>query len=194
MKRIGLTGNIGTGKSTVAKVFEILHVPVYHADSKARYILESEEVKEQITLLFGKQVLNPLNLVDRKALAGIVFSDTDKLASLNNLIHPLVKEDFLKWCMHHQQEEYILHEAAILFESGFDRLFDGNILVTSPEQLCIRRVMDRDGFTEEMVLTRMQNQWTQEKKIKLADYVIVNDESAMIIPQVLAIHQAILNG
>jgi len=193
MIRIGLTGNIGTGKSTVARIFEILGVPVYHADKRAREILESDKVTEQIASLFGKQVLNTMLQVDRKALASIVFNDKDKLAKLNKLIHPLVEKDFLQWCDNHADQKYILHEAAILFESGFDRLFDANILITAPEELCITRVVARDGITEEMVSDRILNQWPQDKKLPLADYVVVNDEVLMVTPQVLAIHKEILN-
>jgi len=189
MKRIGLTGNIGTGKSTVARIFEVLGIPVYHADKQARLFLESEKVTEQIGLLFGTQVLGPNRQVDRKALAGIVFNDKDKLAELNNLIHPLVEDDFMQWCKNHEDQKYILHEAAILFESGFDRLFDANILVTAPEELCIARVIVRDGISKEMVSERIHNQWPQPKKLEMADFEIINDEIAMVIPQVLAIHQ-----
>jgi len=191
MNRIGLTGNIGTGKSTIARIFENLGVPVYHADNQAREMLTFEPVIDQIADLFGKQVLNTMHQIDRKALASIVFNDKTKLDALNNLIHPLVEEDFSKWCKKHEDQKYILHEAAILFESGFDRLFDANILVTAPEELCIARVMARDGSTKAMVRERILNQWSQYEKQKLSDYVIVNDEIAMVIPQVLAIHQKI---
>jgi len=189
MKRIGLTGNIGTGKSTVAKVFEILGVPVYHADRQAREILESEAVKAKISELFGNQLIDSHNQVNRKALAAIVFNDKDKLAALNNLVHPLVEENLSQWCKMHEEEKYVLHEAAILFESGFDRLFDVNILVTAPEELCIARVMARDGITEQMVSERVKNQWPQEKKIEMADFEIINDEISMVVPQVLSVHQ-----
>jgi len=192
MIRIGLTGNIGTGKSTVARIFEILGVPVYHADIRAREILELDKVTEQIAFLFGQKVLNTMHQVDRKLLAAIVFNDKDKLAVLNNLIHPLVEADFLQWCNQHADHNYILHEAAILFESGFDRLFDANILVTAPAELCIARVMNRDGISRKMVSERLGNQWSQDKKLELADYVIFNDENLMVIPQVLAIHQEIV--
>lgn len=189
MKRIGLTGNIGTGKSTVAKVFELLGVPVYHADKQAREILESEAVKAQISELFGKHLIDTRNQVDRKALAAIVFNDKDKLAALNNLVHPLVEENFLQWCKKHEDKKYVLHEAAILFESGFDRLFDANILVTAPDELCIARVMVRDGITKQMVSERVKNQWPQENKIEMADFEIINDEISMVVPQVLFVHQ-----
>jgi len=189
MKRIGLTGNIGTGKSTIARIFEILGVPVYHADKQAREILETEPLKAKISDLFGKQVLDSLNQVDRKALAAIVFTDKDKLSSLNKLIHPLVEQDFSQWCKKHEDQKYVLHEAAILFESGFDRLFDANILVAAPEELCIKRVMVRDRIGKEMVSNRIRNQWPQEKKLAMADFEIVNDEVSMVIPQVLAVHK-----
>jgi dephospho-CoA kinase len=193
MKRIGLTGNIGSGKSTVARIFEILGVPVYHADLRAREMLESGKVVEQIKNIFGKEVINAQQKVDRKTLAAIVFSDKSKLETLNNLIHPLVEEDFSEWCNLHQESDYILHEAAILFESGFDRLFDANILVTATEELCVDRVMARDSITKEMVMDRIQNQWSQDEKQKLAKYEVINDEVNMVIPQVLAIHQEILS-
>jgi dephospho-CoA kinase len=189
MIRIGLTGNIGTGKSTVARIFEILGVPVYHADKQAREIVNSDKVTEQIILLFGRLVLDFHNQIDRKALAEIVFSNKEKLSDLNNLIHPLVEEDFTQWCLQYKDQKYILQEAAILFESGFDRLFDANILVTAPQDLCISRVMYRDGITKEMVNCRIQNQWSQDKKLAMADYEINNDGVMMVIPQVLAIHK-----
>jgi len=193
MKRIGLTGNIGTGKSTIARIFVILGVPVYHADLQARIMLESPKVIDQIGVLFGQHVLNSELQVDRKVLAAIVFSNKDKLAALNNIIHPAVEEDFANWCKLHIDRKYILHEAAILFESGFDRLFDENILVTAPVELCIDRVMKRDSITREMVMDRIQNQWPQEKKLELAQYNIINDEVMMVIPQVIAIHREILS-
>lgn len=194
MKRIGLTGNIGTGKSTVALVFQVLGVPVYHADIQARLILESDHAKEVLATLFGSQIFNSQQQVDRKALATIVFSDKEKLKSLNSLVHPMVEKDFSLWCVAHQEKKYIIHEAAILFESGFDRLFDAIIMVTAPEELCIARVMSRDGITREMVIDRIRNQWPQNKKQELSDYRVVNDEISMIIPQILTIHQNILDS
>lgn len=191
MKRIGLTGNIGTGKTTIARIFEVLGVPVYHADTRARVILDSDNVKLKISSLFGNHVINPMNQVDRKALANIVFNNKEKLSELNNLIHPLVEDDFAQWCEIHKNEHYILHEAAILFESGFNRLFDATIMVAAPEELCIERVMARDSITKEMVIERMQNQWPQEKKMELSEYVVVNDNHILVIPQVIAIHKAI---
>lgn len=188
MKKIGLTGNIGTGKSTIARIFEILGVPVYHADLRARIIMDSDEVKAKLIALFGSGMLLPDRNLNREALAEIVFNDALKLETLNRLIHPLVKTDFENWCKKYQTENFIIHEAAILFESGFHTLFDAVILVTAPEELCIARVMKRDEVNREMVLTRIKNQWKQEQKIKLAEYLIINDEESMVIPQVISLY------
>jgi len=191
MKRIGLTGNIGTGKSTVAGIFEILGVPVYHADKRSREFLDSEDVKKQISSIFGKHLINTMQKVDRRTLAEIVFSDKNKLSHLNAILHPLVEQDFNCWCSTYQDKGYILHEAAILFESGFHRLFDATILVTAPEDICITRVMNRDRVSRELVLDRIRNQWPIEEKQKLANYVIINDDKTMVIPQVFEIHQTL---
>jgi dephospho-CoA kinase len=194
MKRIGLTGNIGTGKSTIARVFETLGVPVYHADIQAKKLLEKEDIKNQLADLFGIHVVNSQQQIDRKVLASIVFNDAEKLNQLNHLIHPLVKKDFLHWCNLQQNVAYVVHEAAILFESGFNTLFDSNILVWAPDELCISRVMQRDQVSKEMVADRMQNQWTQNRKKALANHTIINDDKTLVIPQVLAIHNNFLHG
>ncbi len=193
MKRIGLTGNIGTGKSTVARIFEILGVPVYKADISARSILHSDTLKPRLILLFGEQILNTQSEINRKALGEIVFNDKTKLLQLNTLIHPLVEKDFEEWCSLYSNTDYIIHEAAILFESGFHRLFDSTILVTAPEELCIKRVMKRDSLTRELVTQRLRNQWPQEKKQELAGYIVINDGGTMVIPQVLKIHASVSN-
>jgi dephospho-CoA kinase len=139
-------------------------------------------------------VLNSSRQVDRKALAAIVFNDKQKLEALNNLVHPMVEKDFFTWCEHHNNFPYVLHEAAILFESGFDRFFDASILVVAPLETCIRRVINRDSVARENVLERIENQWPQEKKLLLAQYVVTNDETTLVIPQVLRIHQQILGS
>ena len=194
MKRIGLTGNIGTGKTTIARIFEVLGVPVYHADLQARLIMETDELITGVEKLFGSHILNSNRQVDRKALAALVFKDKQKLEALNNLVHPMVERDFSSWCEKHEHHPYILQEAAILFESGFDWFFDASILVVAPLETCIQRVIKRDVLTRESVLERIENQWPQEKKLLLAQYVVTNNETTLVIPQVLRIHQQILGS
>jgi len=188
MIKVGLTGNIGSGKTTVAHIFETLGVPVYKADKEAKKFLERQEVVKQLIAYFGPEIMKG-DLIDRKKLGALVFSDRNKLNFLNNIIHPLVKVDLHKWIESRHAFPYIIQEAAILFESGFYQEFDKIIMVHCPQQLAIQRVTKRDGVGEEDVKQRMQNQWDSKRKIDLSDYVIMNDESQLLIPQVLHIHK-----
>ncbi len=187
MIKVGLTGNIGSGKSTVTRIFETLRVPVYHADEKAKKFLTEKKIQLAIKEKFGDTVFSG-STIDRKKLASIVFSDQDALAFLNSLIHPLVRKDLKVWFDHHVQNSYVIQEAAILFESGFYREFDKIITVAAPVQLAIQRVMHRDGIGKDAIEKRMHHQWEQERKIEFSQYVIYNDEDHLVIPQVLAIH------
>jgi dephospho-CoA kinase len=192
VKRIGLTGNIGTGKSTVAKIFGVLGVPVYPADLRARDLMNTDAVTRKIRAEFGESVTDASGGIDRKRMANLVFSDPAKLARLNALIHPMVETDFLAWCEKQNADvPYALIEAAILFESGFDTLCDAAILVTAPQELCIERVMQRDSVSRDEVLARIARQWPEERKKPLAAYTISNDGNCLILPQVLLIHQEI---
>ncbi len=187
MIKVGLTGNIGSGKSTVAAVFETLGVPVYHADAESKKFLSHKAVIDSILKKFGDKVFDEKG-INRKKLAALVFNDEQALSFLNSLLHPLVREDFERWTTAQTSAPYIIQEAAILFESGFYKMFDKVISVTSPEKLAIARVMARDGISEKDVLMRMRNQWSSEKKKELSDFVINNDGSALVIPQILDIH------
>lgn len=189
MKKIGLTGTIGSGKSVVASVFSHLGVPVYYADQRARMIMDSEEMIAAVVSEFGEEILTEDRKINRKKLGSIVFREPSRLNFLNSLIHPKVKNDFDSWCEQHRQAPYIIHEAAILFESGFYKYFDKNITVYAPEELCIERVMNRDGLSRQEVLLRMSNQYPASQKVQLADYVIVNDEHQFLITQVLKLHR-----
>lgn len=187
MIRVGLTGGIGSGKSLVASLFEHLSVPVYHADAEAKKMLDDPEVIREITRLFGETLLDTSGYINRQLLAAIVFTDPTKLELLNGLIHPRVKSDFLSWCDQYHERTYVIQEAAILFETGFDRLFDKTISVYAPRDIAVQRVIKRDHVSAGEVMNRMENQWLPEKIAGLADYVIHNDGTRMLLPQVLEI-------
>ena len=191
MLKIGITGGIGSGKSTVAKVFEVLSIPVYYADDAAKRLMnEDEELKEKIQLQFGNEVYKDGKL-DRKYLSEIVFNNPEKLQSLNALVHPATLKDAEKW-MHQQSTAYSLKEAALIFESGAHEQLDYVIGVTAPAPLRIQRTMQRDGITREEVLARMNKQMDETIKMKLCDFVIKNDEQELLLPQVLDLHKKLL--
>jgi dephospho-CoA kinase len=194
MIRVGLTGGIGSGKSIVSSVFETLGVPVFHADNEAKNLYLFPEVKASIIREFGNTVFSADGEVDRIKLAARIFSDTESLKKLNALIHPLVKKQFEVWCGKHSGHTYIVHEAAILFETGFDQYFDQIIVVSAPLELCIHRVMLRDHTSREEVLQRMSHQWDLSRKEALADYILVNDGSKVLLPGILEIHDKLRNA
>ena len=192
MLRVGLTGGIGSGKTTVAGIFERLHIPVFYADDQSKAILnEDEALKQELTEHFGDHIYKNGILV-REVLAKIVFNNTKKLELLNSLVHPAVAKRFDDWCQE-QNSTYILKEAAILFETGSYRSLDKNILVTAPVELRMQRVMKRNNVNEEDVRSRMSKQWTDEQKAPLSDFIIVNDEKESLIKQILAIHESIIH-
>jgi dephospho-CoA kinase len=191
MIKVGLTGNIGSGKSIISQIFTALGVPVYHADEAAKKFLDDPEVISETVSNFGSQILTE-GKIDRKKLAGVVFSDEAQLKILNQIIHPRVRADLKKWISKHSGHAYVVQEAAILFESGFNEEFDKTILVVAPVDLAIKRVMERDGVSKEEVVKRMQNQWPQEKKIPLADFIIYNDGNRLVVPQVLEINESLI--
>ena len=187
MKKIGLTGGIGSGKSTVAEIFRHLGIPVFNSDEEARKLQdENVEVKKAIAKIFGETIYVNGKL-NREKVASIVFADKKKLEELNAIVHPAVAKAFELFCTQHKNSPFVLKEAAILFEIGAEKLLDGMIVVAAPDELRILRVMDRDGSSREDVLKRMKNQLPQEDKVKKADYLIVNDGKQMLIPQVLEI-------
>ncbi len=195
MKKIGITGGIGSGKTTVARVFEQLGIPVYHADYWAKEIMNTEPlVIERLKELFGNSIYDSNGKADRKRIAEIVFADKNKLNELNSVIHPAVWLHGENWLKQHHDKPYILKEAAILFESGGNKGVDKVIMVSAPEEIRLERVMKRDNATPEEVTARMANQWDDEKKIALSDFVIVNDDRQLVIPQVLEIHSRLTNA
>lgn len=176
-KVIGLTGGIGSGKTTVAHYFEKLDVPVYYADDEAKEILYTPEVVSLLRDAFGEGVFTD-NVPDRAKISALVFADKQKLAVLNSIIHPKVKEHFTQWVASKNAHSFVIKEAAILFESGSYTQCDAVILVTAPLETRINRVMQRDGISREKVLQRIENQWTDDQKKPFSKYIITNINKA----------------
>lgn len=188
MLKIGITGGIGSGKTTVCRLFELLGVSVYYADIRAKMLMQiDEELMEGIRAAFGRDVYDG-HILNRSLLGSIVFNDAEQLQRLNGLVHPAVFRDFDKWSTE-QKGLYVLKEAAILFESGSAKDCAYTILVKSPLDLRVSRIMKRDGLSKEDIMKRIDKQMSDEKKEKLASFIIVNDETRLVIPQVLALHQ-----
>jgi dephospho-CoA kinase len=172
-KIVGLTGGIGSGKSTVASFFRKAGIPVYIADEAARKLMDSPQILALIRQSFGDAVFAG-DTLDRNALASIVFGDPDKLRTLNQIVHPAVARHFADWVASHENAPLVIKEAAVLFESGSYKDCDSIITVTAPVETRIERVMKRDGASRESVLKRVENQWDDAKKIALSDFVIHN--------------------
>jgi dephospho-CoA kinase len=189
--RIGLTGGIGSGKSTVAGMFEVLGVPVYYADDAAKKLMnEDAALKEKIIEHFGGEAYKDGRL-NRSYIGQQVFKNKEKLALLNSLVHPVTIRDGVEW-MRQQTTRYAIKEAALIFESGSQKDLDYVIGVSAPESLRISRTVKRDNITAEAVIMRMKNQIAEDEKMKLCDFVIYNDEQQALLPQVLKLHGQLL--
>ena len=193
MLKIGLTGGIGSGKTTVAKIFELLKVPVYYADaaSKQLYITDKELIAN-IKNAFGEDIYTG-ELLNKTKLAALVFNDPIKLERLNSLVHPPTIKDAKEW-MERQTTPYVIKEAALIFESGSAEGLDYVIGVSSPKHLRLQRVMERENSNREEVLKRMERQIDEDMKMKLCDFVITNNEQELVIPQVLELHQKFIGS
>jgi dephospho-CoA kinase len=193
MLKIGITGGIGSGKTTVCRVFELLGVPVYYADTEAKKILDSDkQVHIAIINEFGEEVLDKEKNIDRKKLSSIVFNNKEKLEKLNAIVHPAVAMHFEDWLAQHTSHKYILKEAAILFESGAYKLMDQVIAVVAPLEFKINRAIQRDNISAEQVEQRINNQLSDEEIIKRSQFIIHNDEQQLLIPQIISVHQQLL--
>ena len=191
MLRVGITGGIGTGKSTITRIFEVLGIPVYDADAAARNIMNNdEELRHDIISAFGDQAYGSEGL-NRKYIASIVFEDASKLELLNSLVHPATLRDADKW-LAKQSSPYSIKEAALIFESGASQQLDLVIGVAAPLPLRLQRAMKRDKITKEEVMARMGKQLSETIKLKLCDHIIYNDEQHALIPQVLTLHEILL--
>ena len=185
--KIGITGGIGSGKSVICQVLKLLGAPVFEADVWAKKLVNSnDQIKTGLIDWYGPDIYSPNGTIDRKKLAGIIFTDSTQLQKVNNLIHPVVRQEFMNWA-DKQNHPYVIHEAAILFESGFYKMMDYTLLVTAPEIERIDRVTKRDGATIEAVKERMNKQWSDEQKRKLASTEIKNDNKTLLIPQLVEI-------
>jgi dephospho-CoA kinase len=191
MLKIGVTGGIGSGKTTVAKIFAVLGIPVFDADAATKKLMEEDvDLRASLIKAFGEKVYVDGKL-DRKYLSNIVFNDGYKLELLNAITHPIAIANAQKW-MEQQTAPYAIKEAALFFESGSAAGLDYIIGVSAPQHIRIKRVMDRSGLTREQVLLRMNQQLDEHLKMTLCDFVIVNDEQQMLIPQVLKLHEQFL--
>ena len=186
MKKIGLTGGIGVGKTYVSKIFQQMGIPIFNADEKAKKcMVEDANLKAAVQLAFGENMYLD-GVLQKEALAKIVFNNSEALAKLNALVHPLVKQKFEDWSTL-QSTSMVIKEAAILFESDAHLGLDAVVCVSAPETLRIERVQKRDGSSVEQIESRMSKQMPQAEKEELADFLIVNDEEQLLLPQVLAI-------
>jgi len=190
MLKIGITGNIGSGKTTVSKIFEVLGIPVFYADDEAKKVMVNDVILiDELKQTFGAASYFEDGALNRKYIAGIVFNNDAELKKLNAIVHPAVFRAFDSWVLQYPNAPYILKEAALLFESTSFKMCDKSIMVTAPLEMRVKRVTQRDGLTKDEILSREAKQFSEEKKLELADYAIKNDNSELVIPQVLALHE-----
>ncbi|MBX2944254.1 MAG: dephospho-CoA kinase [Cyclobacteriaceae bacterium] len=199
MKRplqIGITGGIGSGKSLVCRMFACLGVPVYDADSRAKSVMTTDGILVmQIKKEFGGLSYHADGSLNRNYLAGTVFNNPERLEVLNKLVHPRVGEDYLKWLDKQREHAYVLKEAALLYESGSYKALDKVIVVHAPEAVRVARVKQRDPHrSEQDIKGIIKNQMDAELKLAHADFVVMNDNSQMVLPQVLKLHQLFTQG
>lgn len=190
MLKIGITGGIGSGKTTVCRLFSLLCIPDFNADEESKKILDTDnDVITRVKKLLGDVYEN--GIADRKKIALIVFSDKQKLEKLNAILHPAVIHAFEEWAAQQKNVPYVLKEAALIFEASSHTGLDKIIVVTAPEGQRLKRIMSRDKSSEQAVRSRMQHQLSEDEKISRADFVIVNDGKHSLIEQVLEIHQSL---
>lgn len=192
--QIGITGGIGSGKSLICKIFHCLGIPVYDADSHAKELMTTDGILlSKIKKEFGELSFNTDGSLNRNYLSSAVFNDVEKLKKLNSLVHPRVGEDYSRWVEQKRTYPYVLKEAALLFEASSNQFLDKVIVVYAPVTLRIQRVLKRDPHrTEDQVRAIVENQLPEEEKMKRADFILVNDEKVLLIPQVLELHARFL--
>ena len=191
---VGLTGGIGSGKTTVAKLFEIMNCIIYNSDERAKEIYFKPQVKASVIELLGEQAYSSNNTLNKDYIAKAVFSNSELLQKLNAIIHPAVKQDFEEFVAKQNPTQIILKETALLFEADIYKQVDFSILVTAPTELRIKRVKKRNSITEDEIKNRINAQWSDEQKIPLANFVIYNNDKEALIPQVITILNSIKNS
>jgi len=193
MLKIGVTGGIGSGKTTVCKVFELLGIPVFYADDVAKSIMQTDPVLKTALLdTFGENSYTKDGMLNRAYISSIVFNDKQELEKLNSLVHPAVLRAFDNWVLDQHESPYVIKEAALLYESGGFKMCNKSILVIAPTLIKMNRVKLRDGVSEEDIQLRMNRQFSDEIKIKYADHILNNDEKQLLIPQIIQLHQQFL--
>lgn len=189
--KLGVTGGIGSGKSTICKIFEVMGIAVFYSDDEARYIMDSSAyIKTELNSLLGFDIYKDGEL-DRPALACLIFNDKNLLAKVNKLVHPVVFESFKNWS-EQQPSKYVILESAILFESGSDRIVNFTLAVSAPLEERIQRVMSRNNISRDQVMERIGNQIGEDDLVSRSDFVVNNDESALVLPAILEIHKHII--
>jgi len=193
MLKIGITGNIGGGKTTVSKIFEVLEIPVFYADDAAKKVMVEDIILvDTIKSAFGNEAYFNDGSLNRKHIASIVFNDEAELSKLNSVVHPAVFRAFDTWVSQIKNAPYVMKEAALLFESTSYKMCDYSIMVTAPLELRIERVLKRDGLTRAEIESRNAKQFSEGKKTQLADFVVRNDDTELVIPQVMELHKQFL--
>lgn len=197
MLRIGITGGIGSGKTTVARIFEVLGIPVYYADDAAKRLMNEDPLlKQQVIGLFGNEVYEN-GLLNRNKLASLVFNNPERLLQLNKVVHPATIADAENWMRHTEKNAgikipYAIKEAALIFESGAQDNLDFVIGVDSPVELRLQRAMNRDKLTRDAVMLRMEKQMNEKEKMNRCHFIIINNEEQLLIPQVMALHDKLV--
>ncbi len=191
-KIVGLTGGIGSGKSTVARVFEQLNCAVYYSDERAKAAYFFEDVKPKVIQLLGKEAYLTDTTINKSFISSAIFSDANLLAQLNAILHPAVIADFKLFANEHATSNLIIKETALLFEAHLENQVDVIVLVTAPQALRVKRVMQRDGLSEDIILKKMKAQLSEEEKIKRSQFIITNDEEQMLLPQVIRVYQQLM--
>jgi len=194
MLKIGITGSLGSGKTTICRVFEHLGVPVYYSDQEAKNLYNQQDIKNKLLTLFGEEIFTETQEVDTKKLAQIVFNHDYLLQKLNKIIHPLVLENFEQWCKNHGEYPYILFESAIIYSCKLTHLFDKIIFVDAPLPLIFERIMQRDKISFEEIEKRLKTQSSVNEDFIKKDYIIYNDETQLVLPQVIDVHHLVTDN